>query len=94
MDSSLKHRSSTHPHDLGVTASTSRSEELSVAVLTVHIVLFLHKTHISQRHVAVVAVKLLGVPRPSEGHQEGSPGKEKNVETDAELLLVMNNLFS
>lgn len=63
----------TNPHDLGVAASTSRGEKLLIAVLTVHVVLFLHKADVGQRHVAVVTVKLLGVPGPAKGHQEWTP---------------------
>lgn len=62
-----------HPHDLGVAAGAGRGEELLVAVLAVDAVLFLHEADVSQRHVAVVAVKLLGVPGPTQGHQEGPP---------------------
>lgn len=61
------------PHDLGVAASTGGGKELLVAVLAVDAVLLLHEADISQRHVAVVTVELLGVPGPSEGHQEGAP---------------------
>lgn len=60
------------PHDLGVAAGAGGSKELLVAVLTVDAVLLLHEADVSQRHVAVVTVKLLGVPGPSEGHQEGT----------------------
>lgn len=69
----------THPHDLSVAAGTGRSEELLVAVLTVDVVLFLHEADVSQRHVAVVTVKLLGVPGPTESHQEGTPRNKNNV---------------
>lgn len=61
------------PHNLGVAAGTGRSEELLVTVLAVDVVLLLHEAGVSQRHVAVVTVKLLGVPGPAEGHQEGAP---------------------
>lgn len=67
-----------HPHDLGVAAGAGRSEELLVAVLAVDVVLFLHEADVSQRHVAVVTVKLLGVPGPTQGHQEGAPGNNNN----------------
>lgn len=61
------------PHDLGVATSTGWSKEFLVAVLTIDVVLFLHEADVSQRHVAVVAVKLLGVPGPAKGHEEGAP---------------------
>lgn len=61
------------PHDLGVATSTGRGKELFVAVLAVNAVLFLHKADVSQRHVAVVTVKLLRVPGAAESHQEGAP---------------------
>lgn len=61
------------PHDLGVAAGAGGSEELLVAVLTVDVVLLLHEAHVSQRHVAVVTVKLLRVPGPAKGHQERAP---------------------
>lgn len=61
------------PHDLGCAAGTGRSEELLVAVLAVDVVLLLHEAGVSQRHVAIVTVKLLGVPGPAESHQEGAP---------------------
>lgn len=61
------------PHDLGIATGTGGGEELLVAVLAVDAVLLLHKADVSQRHVAVVAVELLGVPGPSEGHQEWAP---------------------
>lgn len=67
-----------HPHDLGVAASTGGSKELSIAVLTVHIVLLLNKAHISQRHVTIVTVKLLRVPGPAKGHQEWPPEQNNN----------------
>lgn len=60
----------THSHDLSVAAGTGRGKELSVTVLTVNIILLLHKADISQRCVAVMAVKLLWVPRAAQRHQE------------------------
>lgn len=56
------------PHDLGVAAGTGRGKELAVAVLTVNIVLLLHKGAVGQRRVAVVAVELLRMPGAAEGH--------------------------
>lgn len=72
-----------HPHDLGVAAGAGRGEELAVAVLAVDVVLFLHEADVGQRHVAVVAVKLLGVPGPAQRHQEGTPdhNQEDSVQT-------------
>jgi len=67
-----------HPHDLGCAAGTGRSEELLVAVLAVDVVLLLHEAGVSQRHVAIVTVKLLGVPGPAESHQEGAPRNNNN----------------
>lgn len=58
----------THSHDLSAAAGTGRGEELSVTVLTVNIVLLLHKADVSQRCVAVMAVKLLRVPRAAQCH--------------------------
>lgn len=55
-------RFTSHPHDLGVAAGAGGGEELLVAVLTVDAVLLLHEADVRQRGVAVVAVKLLGVP--------------------------------
>lgn len=70
-----------HPHDLGVAAGAGWREELLVAVLTVDVVLLLHEADVGQGDVAVVAVELLGVPGPAEGHQEGAPGDHSNTVT-------------
>lgn len=77
----------THSHDLRVAAGTGRGEELSVTVLTVNIILFLHKTDISQRCVAIMAVKLLWVPRAAQRHQEGPPTPEKWLKKKKEVIL-------
>lgn len=71
-----------YPHDFGVAAGTSWCEELLVAVLTVDVVLLLHEAHVCQRHVAIVAVKLLGVPGPAEGHKEGAPVEKRIIWPD------------
>ena len=63
----------TDPHDLGVAAGTGGGEKLAVAVLTVNIVLFLHKTDVCQRCVAVGTVELLRMPGAAQSHQEGTP---------------------
>lgn len=79
-----------HPHDLGVAAGTGGSEELSVAVLTVHIVLLLYKAHVSQRHMTVVTVKLLGVPGPAEGHQKRPPEQINNDMSLSNEILALS----
>lgn len=61
------------PHDLGAAAGAGGSKELLVAVLAVDVVLLLHEADVGQGNVAVVAVELLGVPGPTESHQEGPP---------------------
>lgn len=66
-----------YPHDLGAAASAGGGKELLVAVLAVNAVLLLHKADVGQRHVAVVAVELLGVPRAAQRHQEGTPATAK-----------------
>ena len=73
------HRGASHPHDLGVAAGAGGGEELLVAVLTVDVVLLLHKADVSQRHVAVVTVKLLGVPGPTQSHQERAPADNNST---------------
>lgn len=61
------------PHDLGVAAGTGGGEEFAVAVLTVNVVLFLHKADVCQRRVTVGTVELLRVPGAPQSHQEGTP---------------------
>lgn len=65
-----------HPHNFGVTAGTGGGKELLVAVFAVDAVLLLHKADVSQRGMAVVAVELLRVPRATQCHQKGTPGKQ------------------
>lgn len=65
--------SSAYSHDLGVAAGTGRCEELSIAVLTVNIILLLHKADIGQGRVAIMAVKLLWMPGTTQCYQEWSP---------------------
>ena len=79
----LVHRGASHPHDLGVAAGAGGGEELLVAVLTVDVVLLLHEADISQRHVAVVTVKLLGVPGPTQSHQERAPADDNSTRSSS-----------
>jgi len=70
-------RFSTYSHDLGVAAGTGGCKELPIAVLTVNIILLLHKADISQRCVAIMAVELLWMPGTTQCHQEWSPEESK-----------------
>lgn len=74
----LQVRLLSHPHDLGAAPGTSGSKELLVAVLAVDVVLLLHEADVGQGNVAVVAVELLGVPGPTESHQEGPPVDDRD----------------
>jgi len=72
-------RFSTYSHDLGVAAGTGGCKELPIAVLTVNIILLLHKADISQRCVAIMAVELLWMPGTTQCHQEWSPVESKQT---------------
>jgi len=72
-------RFSTYSHDLGVAAGTGGCKELPIAVLTVNIILLLHKADISQRCVAIMAVELLWMPGTTQCHQEWSPVESKKT---------------
>lgn len=65
----------THPKDLLVAAGTGGSEELLIAVHTVHLVLLFNKSPFSQRGVAVSTVELLRVPGHAHGHEERTSGR-------------------